>query len=243
MSCCLIVVLVLNKTSRTTTIIIILYTTCYHKSIMSRSGMEKRFADRFHQRSRSTQEDIESIDAAKSVADQLTTARAVISTQEENVNELFSTCVELVKEVDIFQQQSGQRQVNNIPLPSTKIMSSFSLKLGYIKLSLQFFGAGMEHFMEENLDMSHELKMTKNTLSSISEYSGDVTLIGKLEEINFNEDQAESPIIDTRTELMNDDDDMDPQTKANLSILVDGIKSRDEDKKKKSKSSSPKSKK
>jgi chaperonin cofactor prefoldin len=174
---------------------------------MSRIGSEGRFATRFTRKVEPSSSDITNVESARKVASQLQEARGVVEGQKESIKTLLDFCDHVVSEIDSFQTQSGVRQVTNIPRPTDTVKLSPSLQLGYIKLTIEFLGAGMEHFMEDNINLQEEIKDLKKVVKEIGAFEGSVIALGEIQELDPMTLDTDAPVVETVVPFSADDDD------------------------------------
>jgi hypothetical protein len=175
----------------------------------ARSGLEARFSDRFYKFAGVTDESLKRADEARKVADGLRTSVGIIETQQENIDELFTYAEMMVKAIDNLQQQSGKKQVRNIPLPGNSIKESPGKKLGYVKLVLRFMNAGVLHFMEETMSMEDEIKSKDMIIKAIADEARAIPLIGRLQDVELDDLSSNDPIVSSRTAPAVDESDID----------------------------------
>jgi len=169
-------------------------------------GLEARFSGRFTRTKGPNAKNLSDIDEVKTMAENFKIQQAIISTQKENIKVLCDLCSEIISGLTVFQQQSGVRQINNIYLPSAEIRNSSGKQLGYVKLCLQFLSAGVKHFMEENINLTTEIREKASLLSALAQYSEDVEILSEIEELPHLIINDSAPVVDTRSEVDSDDD-------------------------------------
>lgn len=174
---------------------------------MVNHALENRFTGRFRTHTSVSRESIQAADDAKSVADSFQTSRGILTAQEEAIRSIFEKVTEQVQAINAFQEQSGRRQVKNIPLPTESVKNSHGQRLGYIMLCAEFLSAGFLHFMEENLKLIDELEEKEHVIKSISAYNQDLVVLGSLETLTLDDLETNSPIISSRTEQEPIDED------------------------------------
>jgi hypothetical protein len=180
---------------------------------MAPSSLSSRYADRFNGITLLTGPDLTTIDTARGVADNLRLSDASLKSASKGVDQLIEVASDAVAAIDRFQIESGKRQVNNIPLPTDAIKSSFGKKLGYIKLVIQFLAASNEHFMEQTLNLEMGGNNLKSILSNIAGATLDPDILGELHELELGDLQTDAPIIETKaaSPVSSDDEDSDEE--------------------------------
>jgi hypothetical protein len=169
----------------------------------SRSGLEARYSNRFAKIENSSSNVIKAIDSIGNVADQLKTARAIVSTQETNIKALGSTAEEMICGLNTFQDMSGVSLVKNIPVPSADVKASYGKTLGYVQLTMRFLQSGMLHFMEETINAKIRIADLEKIVSQVADYEGEVTMIGELQSLDI--DQLERVKTLTSTKIDHDE--------------------------------------
>lgn len=166
----------------------------------AKSGLEGRYASRFVKYAGTSQKSLTDIDTAGKVADNLHVSSSVIDTQTSNINLMFVVAEAVVKKINAFQAESGENQIQNIPLPTDLVRASYSKKMGYVKLVLEFVGEGLEHFMEQALNLEGALRNRDKVISEIAAYHREVEMVGELSEISLEDLAMPGPInIETYT--------------------------------------------
>jgi hypothetical protein len=172
-----------------------------------RSGLEARYASRFSKVSGTSSSSLKHTDDARKLVDEFRTSSDVIATQEQNIKELFYTAETMLKTIEDFQMKTGEKQVNNIPLPGPSIQNSYGKKLGFIKLVMQFCNAGMLHFMEQTLELKDDIDNKDSLLRAIAGEYRETRVLGSIQTVEIEDLSKDDPIVITKNQLPEDDEE------------------------------------
>lgn len=190
----------------------------------SRSGAELRYSNRFLKFAGTTTQALNNIDNAGRVTEDLNTSEGIIEGQKENINKLFFVAEEVIAKINMFQTQSGETQINNIPLPTEGVRAGYGKKMGYIKLALEFVSAGLEHFMEETLLLAEALKDRDMVIARIAHQHREIEPVGQLSEVTPEDLVSGEPIDLGRYESSQPEPVMTPPTTPDVAKTAKGKK-------------------
>jgi len=152
---------------------------------MTQQGLEARYLSRFQKLSPASGKTIKDYDSAGNLTEHLSSARASIKTQEQNVAKLFGTAQELVAGIDTAQQMFGHSFVRNMPLPTSAIKDSPSQQLGYIQLTMRFLQTGVIHFMEQMVDAQARIEHLESMMGKLAEYDEEIGILGEMQDLDL----------------------------------------------------------
>lgn len=158
--------------------------------------MEARYLNRFRSIGEKTGSQIKNQDSAGNLTERLTHARGSISTQKQNIGDLFGTSIEMITGINTHQQMMGVELVKNIPLAGENIRKSPSDQLGYVQLTIRFLQSGLLHFMEEMYNAQVRISELEGTMTKLADFDSEVEIIGRLKELDI--DTLESNTQSTR---------------------------------------------
>jgi len=165
---------------------------------MPRAGLEARFLGRF-----ATSKDVpdgllEAQDTTSHLCESFQVSLGVIDAQEQNIEQLLNAAIAQLEAIEIFQRESGKKQVSPIPRPSKAILESPAKKLGYVKLCIAFLGNGLTHFMEQTLKLENRVESQTKHIVKVAEFNRSVPILGIINDDIFEDLEDSAPIVDTR---------------------------------------------
>lgn len=164
----------------------------------AQSGSETRFGSRFIKYAGTSETFNKSIDLAGQGIDDLRTYAGMIAEQKKGIDRVFLLSERAIQAITTLEKDSGVRQVENIPLPSDVIRSSYGKKMGYTSLAMGFLSEGLLHFMEQTINLQEALDSRDRTISALAAQIPQVEVLGQFEEISLN-DLNNSSQIDPAT--------------------------------------------
>jgi len=164
----------------------------------TKTGQEMRFKSRFVKYAGTSDTFNQSVDKTGQAIDDLRTSAGMIVEQKKAIDILFLKAETAINEVNQLQTESGKKQVDNLPLPTDVIRSSYGKKLGYASLIMEFFTTGMLHFMEETINLEEALGSRDNTISRLAAQIPSLEIIGAFEEVSLS-DLHNTPEVDAQT--------------------------------------------
>lgn len=151
------------------------------------SESQSQFSARFAKPSTTTAQSLANIDNAGKITEDLSTYGGILQGQREAVNALFVHAEAIIASINTLQREAGVTLVENIPLPTQTVRTSHSKKLGYIKLALSFVGAGLNHFMEQNMEYETALAQRDTIIGRLASSRREIDHIGELSEISIDD--------------------------------------------------------
>jgi hypothetical protein len=173
----------------------------------TKGGREIRFKGRFVTASRLGATEIKHIDEIGIVADKFATALASLKTQEQNITELTHSVNSGLAQISDFQTESGERQVHLLPTIVLTTPLKAGDTLGLIQEYIEFTTAGLLHFMEEVLDLKHELKLQRKAILEVASYNQEFNILGQIVEPALQRADPSPPITETRNDTYDSDDE------------------------------------
>lgn len=165
------------------------------KDIMAAQvGSETRFGGRFIKYAGTSETFNKSIDLAGQGIDDLRTYAGMITEQKKGIDRVFLLSERAIQAITTLEKDSGVKQVENIPLPSDVIRSSYGKKMGYTSLAMGFLSEGLLHFMEQTINLQEALESRDRTISALAAQIPQVEVLGQFEEISLNDLNNTAPI-------------------------------------------------
>lgn len=144
-----------------------------------------RFKGRFIKYAGTSETFTQSVDKTGQAIDDLRTSIGMITAQKEAIDILFLKAETAVNAVTMLETESGKKQVDNLPLPTDVIRSSYGKKLGYASLIMDFVTTGMLHFMEETINTEAALVSRDATISRLAAQIPTLEILGAFEEVSI----------------------------------------------------------
>lgn len=171
----------------------------YEDLIMaSKAGTELRFSNRFVKYAGTSAEFNKAIDLTGQAVDDFRQSTGMIAEQKKAIDLMFMKAERAVNRLNELEQESGEKQITNIPLPTDPIRSSYGKKMGYIDLVIAFTNEGMLHFMEQTLELKQALKDRETVISRMAAQIPQLESLGSFQEIEISDlsapQRVDSPV-------------------------------------------------
>lgn len=153
----------------------------------AQQGSESRFGSRFIKYAGTSETFTRSADLTGSGINDLRSYAGMINEQKKGIDRMFLLSEKAVLAISELEKMSGVRQVDNIPVPSDIIRTSYGKKMGYTSLTMSFLSEGLLHFMEETVNLQAALESRDRTISALAANIPQMEVLGKFEEVTLND--------------------------------------------------------